>query len=220
MMMQTPTTTTTTTTTSIMIVSILTMMILTSYLPTLVEADADFSSSTSSPSSSSTTLLTTLDLITNSVVIGAPVWIFFFQGPLLFTYMGRDKFIHPMMKLTSLLFRWTLPTFSTISLLCCILSAEKIYDNNNEGMLSSKSIIFGGLSLCMILLNSIIVVPKALKAGLRSVKSADKSTNVKDFAIDGASTSNTKTSHQTVTILVLLAETFAMLHVYYVVGSS
>ena len=163
-------------------------------------------------------LFTTFDLIANSIVIGAPVWIFFFQGPLLFSVMGRDKFIHPMMKLTRLLFRWTLPTFSTISLLCCIVSES--YKEYEIPLYSSKSVVFGGLSLGMILLNSVLVVPKALQAGLRSIKSADKSTNVKDFAIDGASTSQTKTLHQTVTILVLFTEVFAMLHVYYVVSSS
>lgn len=172
-------------------------------------------------------LLSTLDLIANSVVAGAPIWIFFFQGPLLFSFMGRDKFIHPMMKLTSLLFRWTLPTFALVSFLCSLLASFVNGNGSDNDLLSSllsllsapsAPIISSGLSLLMILINSVYVVPIALKAGLRGMKTANQSKDVRDFVVDGGSqTTHTKTLHQRVILVVLLSELFSILHIYHVI---
>jgi hypothetical protein len=60
-------------------------------------------------------LLVTVGLLADCLVIGAPVWVFFLQSPALFAFMGRSKFIPPMMRLTKVLFHWTLPVWEFTS---------------------------------------------------------------------------------------------------------
>lgn len=163
-------------------------------------------------------LMGTVGLVANSVAIGAPIWIFFLQGPLLFSYMGREKFLHPMMKLTELLFRWTLPSCSAVALLASLIRST--LDDSKLLSLTSSTNIWAGLALASTLVNSILVVPKALKAGLRATqaKEDEASNTVKGFAVNGGSRSQTKTLHQTVVLFVLLAEICAVMHVYHVVS--
>jgi hypothetical protein len=167
-------------------------------------------SSTTMSLLSPSAFLQTLDVLASSVVIGVPVWVFFLQGPLLFSFMGRDKFLSPMMRLTSLLFRWTLPTAALIVCTCTVALA---YDLDSLQMLSA------GFSLVAVTINATVVVPKALLAGKKATKTADKTQSPAAFAVDGGHETDTKTLHQRVVIFVVLMMGGAVTHVHALINS-
>ena len=109
-------------------------------------------------------MLLTAGLVANSVVIGAPIWVFFVQSPALLPFMGREKFLPPMMRLTKVLFRWTLPLASGLVLLSEILIAM----TEDGALLSKNSTKFASLSLAAVLINSLVIVPRALAAGSKA----------------------------------------------------
>jgi hypothetical protein len=158
-------------------------------------------------------ILVTVGLIANSVVIGSPVWVFFIQSPVLFTFMGRSKFIPPMMKLTKVLFRWTLPIAGGITLSASLL--------RGCGMPSSWSTPLAALSLAATLINSLLIVPRALAAGAKATsKKTDTSSSKSktDFAVSGGDGSTegsvTKTLHQTVVLFVAIMLIGAVGHLH------
>ena len=158
-------------------------------------------------------ILLTVGLVANSVVIGAPVWVFFVQSPALFAFMGREKFLPPMMRLTKVLFRWTLPVASGVVVLSEMLRQDGT-------ILEKNSTKFACLSLLAVLVNSLLIVPKALAAGAKATmkKNDDnKSTGAVDIAISGgdaAKKSGTKILHQTVVVFVtaMLAGSVGYVH--------
>ena len=155
---------------------------------------------------SSKPILLTTSLVANSIVIGATIWVFFVQAPALFSFMGRDKFIPPMMRLTKVLFRWTLPKAAVLVLASHLLVALAEGDG---GLLDKNSTKFAILSLLAVLINSLIIVPKALAAGAKATMKKDddhpKSSSTADMAISGGDASEssvTKVLHQSVVVFV------------------
>lgn len=153
--------------------------------------------------SNSHAILATTGLLANSVVIGASIWVFFVQSPALFSFMGRSKFIPPMMKLTKVLFRWTLPVAASLA-----LGTNLLLSSTKE---VSASTTCAAVSLAAILINSLVIVPKALAAGAKATTKKDENaaaaaaSTKTDFAIsggDGSEKSVTKTLHQTVVVFV------------------
>mmetsp|Transcript_17741 Transcript_17741/g.45061 ORF Transcript_17741/g.45061 Transcript_17741/m.45061 type:complete len:142 (-) Transcript_17741:201-626(-) len=102
-------------------------------------------------------LLLTLDLLANSLIIGAPLWVFFLPSPLLFSLMGRDNFLYPMMAITRRHFRWTLPCTALSLLLTLGTSAAKSS--------SPAATVAAAAALAAALSNAMVVVPRALQAG-------------------------------------------------------
>jgi len=146
--------------------------------------------------------LVTAGLVAISVVIGAPVWFFFVQTPALFPFMGREKFLPPMMRLTKVLFRWTLPLAAGTVLLSEILLSL----SGDIAFTERTSTKWAGASLAAVLVNSLLIVPKALAAGSKATlkKTGGKSSKV-DMAVSGGDPSEksvTKTLHQTVVVFV------------------
>ena len=169
----------------------------------------------------------TVGLVANSIVIGAPIWVFFVQAPALLSFMGRDKFLPPMMRLTKVLFRWTLPVASGVVLLVDVL--EGLATNDGGGLLLDRaSTKFAGLSLLSVLINSLIIIPRALAAGAKATTKKDDNDNNKSsssttvkMAISGGDASEksvTKTLHQTVVVFVTVMLVGAIGYVYCVVN--
>ncbi|CAB9502834.1 expressed unknown protein [Seminavis robusta] len=180
------------------------LVLATALLPKVAHA-----AGSSASSAAASSLMRTTGLFANSALIGIPIWVFFLQAPLLFKMMGRDKFLFPMMSLTRLLFRWTLPVFSALSVACSVL-----LDCAESSCQVSSATKAALLTLAAILINSIVIVPKALQAGKMNTKKEDKSETVTDFAVSGGSKTNTKTLHQTVVVFVLIHVVGAVLHLH------
>lgn len=147
-------------------------------------------------------VLQTIALTANSIVIGAPIWVFFVQAPSLLSFMGRDKFLPPMMRLTKVLFRWTLPLAAGVVCLCDILMAA-----TDSHVWQKSSTKFAGLALIAVLINSLVIVPKALAAGAQASlkKTNAKPATTANFAVSGGDVekkSVTKTLHQSVVVFV------------------
>jgi len=106
------------------------------------------------------------------------------------------------------MFHWTLPIAATVT-------ATSSYLLGNTNILNSIEFISSAVSLLSVLINSIIVVPRALEAGKRAVRTTDRSKSVTKFAVDGGSKSDTKTLHQTVVlfVVIMLAASITHLHV-------
>eukprot|EP00977_Amphora_coffeiformis_P004453 scaffold946_cov168-Amphora_coffeaeformis.AAC.4 len=129
-------------------------------------------------------ILVTTGLVANSIVIGAPIWVFFVQSPVLF--------------------RWTLPLAAgTVLLSEGLLAVSSDWDIRER-----SSIKFAGASFLAVLVNSLVIVPKALVAGSKATlkKNNGKSSQV-DMAVSGGDASDksvTKTLHQTVVVFVTI----------------
>lgn len=153
----------------------------------------------------------TIDVLANCVIIGVPVWVFFLQSPLLFQFMGRDRFLSPMMQITKLMFRWTLPICAAVSVLCSL---------GLEGHADTASYLTSALSLVSVMINATIIVPKALMAGKRATRTAYNTQNVSAFAVDGGHKSETRTLHQTVLVFVVISLLASVAHVHLVVNGE
>jgi hypothetical protein len=177
-------------------------------------------------------LLRLADVLACTLTIGAPVWVFFLQGPALFRHMGRDRFLSPMMKLTSVLFRWTLPSAAVLSLLCTV-TALATKKNDEECSRDPVSILLTPTSLTSLFaltyisVNSFVVIPAALQAGKRAMVNNKKnedhgrqsSIELSEFTIkggEGGPKSGTKTLHQFVVVFVTLHLIASVLHLHYV----
>ncbi len=134
-------------------------------------------------------------LLSNGFVCGVPVWFFFIQSPLLFTELGREKFVPPMMKMTRALFRWTLP-----------IAAGVAFATSTFVFGLQLPTVLAGVSLSGAAINSVFVVPAALKAGAAThdVRRNDATKTVQAFAIDGAASNGTRVLHQTVVAFVVV----------------
>jgi hypothetical protein len=178
-------------------------------------------------------LLVTVGLLADCLVIGAPIWVFFLQSPALFAFMGRSKFIPPMMRLTKVLFRWTLPVASAVALSTSLLTD---IDCTPTKFATPWAI----LSAAAVAVNSLVVVPRALAAGAKATtvqgqststannsSSSSKTTKIgsktADFAVSGGDGNNksvTRTLHQTVVVLVVVMLVGAVGHLHFSVHSE
>lgn len=144
----------------------------------------------------------------DAFVIGAPIWFFYIQAPVLKTYMQRaygttkkqndtttkgrkrSHFIPIMMKLTEELFGSStkgLGPFTAASVISFMLTLlhSGVTGNVNIYDPSLRVTAIGALSA---LVARFIVIPKALNAGrasLRNPENSDEAQSAKSFAIDG-----------------------------------
>lgn len=186
-------------------------------------------------------LLVTVGLLADCLVIGAPIWVFFLQNPTLFAFMGRSKFIPPMMRLTKILFRWTqtLPVASAVALSTSLLTDIQV-DCTHTKYKYAYTTPWAILPAAAVAVNSLVVVPRALAAGAKATTVQGQSTatstanstwskttkigsKTADFAVsggDGNKKSVTRTLHQTVVILVVVMLVGAVGHLHFSVHSE
>ncbi|CAM9936470.1 unnamed protein product [Heterosigma akashiwo] len=150
-------------------------------------------------------MLLLIDILASGFIFGATVWVFFIQSPVLFNFLGREKFVPPMMRLTKALFHWSLPAASFISVLCS--GANKKHTLN---------LVFPLISLVSVTINALVVVPRALKAGksTAAMRKGDRTNDTASFVVDGGAKSSTKFYHQSVVLFVLFMTAGTVLHLW------
>lgn len=134
-----------------------------------------------------------LDLAISSGIVFVTIWFFFVQSPFLFSRMGRQKFVPIMMQITQLYFKFVL----ALNVLVFLVSLYV------HGTIVITSLV----ALVATLINFFVIVPKALQKGRQSMRErvgTDDTSDVKDFAIEGGSKTETKTMHQLVVLFVLI----------------
>lgn len=136
-----------------------------------------------------------IDFFFVTFIIGTTTWFFFLQSPLLLRKMKREKFVQIQMMLTKFLFKvLTISLF--IVLMLNIMHTPFI-------SISSISII---ISFLAVLINFLIIVPKAIKAGgqsFKEIRGQDNNGTISNFASKGVS-NHTKILHRTVVIFVVI----------------
>ena len=143
-----------------------------------------------------------LDQLLHAASVGITVWHFFVFSPRMFGFLGRRKFVPQMMLLTRAWATTTLLLQATASVASFLVSAS----------LFSSRVSLAALVLQAI--NSLFVVPLALKRGHASMQEREKtdSRDFKDFAVEGGSSSSTKPLHLTVVAFVLAATVANIAH--------
>ena len=97
-------------------------------------------------------LIVVIDLAVACFLVGANVWFFFLQSPLLISIMGREKFVPIQMKLTKLLFK-SLTVAAVLLVLLAWFSG-------------GTQTIFGAVfAAASALAAHFVIIPRALKAG-------------------------------------------------------
>lgn len=134
-----------------------------------------------------------VDLLASATILGATVWFFFVQSPVMLKRSGRESFVPLQMKLTVVLFK----TLQTLLLLATGAAAI-------HSPLGSAVVLTAGVGLLSGLINRHVIVPRALKAGGRSrkdIKGKDEHGSTVNFASQGAG-EKTKTLHRLVVLFV------------------
>ncbi len=138
-------------------------------------------------------VIVVIDLAIAGFLVGANVWFFFIQSPLLITIMGREKFVPIQMKLTKLLFK-------SLSIAAVLLVSLAWFSGGAVAILGA---VFSAVSA---LIAHFYVIPQALKAGGKGraetvAKGGDHS--VAKFASEGSGPS-ASFWHRTVVVFVVL----------------
>ena len=135
-----------------------------------------------------------VDMLAMSLVIGACIWFFFIQSPVLYSVSERERFVPIQMRLA----RLALNT-ATISLGVLVVSAILWAGWNWPAITAVFSLAMAGI-------NRFIVLPIALKAGGRSRRNREgqgEAGTGLGFAVEGAGPSATA-MHLTVVLFVVL----------------
>ncbi|MCH9680472.1 MAG: DUF4149 domain-containing protein [Deltaproteobacteria bacterium] len=135
------------------------------------------------------------DALAMAAVLGATVWFFFVQSPVLLSKMGREKFVPLQMRLTVVLFR-------TLTVLLLVGAAASLV----HSPLASWATVTAGVAVLGGLFNRYVMVPRALQAGGRSradIKGKDAEGSVTGFASEGAG-NRTRTRHRLVVAWVVV----------------
>ena len=136
-----------------------------------------------------------IDLFASATVIGATVWFFFVQSPVLLRRTGRESFVPLQMRLTVVLFK----TLQALLLAAAVAAAV-------HSPLGSWVVVTAGIGLLGGLINQHFIVPRALKAGGRSrkdIKGKDHEGSTAGFASRGAG-ERTKLFHRLVVVFVVV----------------
>ncbi|MHC4839473.1 MAG: DUF4149 domain-containing protein, partial [Planctomycetota bacterium] len=117
-----------------------------------------------------------VDLFTSAFAFGAVVWFFFIQSPFLFKRMGRKKFVPLQMALVKILFK------SLTVAIALMLTASLI----QNPVVPSLHVCSAFAALVGVGLNTFLVIPRALKAGAKSMRVQDGDENdMAAFASEG-----------------------------------
>lgn len=138
-----------------------------------------------------------IDILITAFVFGATVWFFFVQSPALLKWLGKEKFIPIQMRVTSVFFK-------TLSIVVPMMFAMTLVHGRDQLW---THILTAGVAMFGALVNALVVIPRALKAGgkamrgLRDGEKADES--VTGFASDGAG-NTTSFWHRLVVLFVVV----------------
>ena len=137
----------------------------------------------------------TLDLVAAALVFGATVWFFFIQSPVLLARMGREAFVPFQMRLTVVLFR-------TLTVALFVIAGATLLHSPlvSAAALSAAVALLGGL------VNTYVVVPRALRAGgqtRKDIRGKDSEGSTASFASEGAG-DGTKAMHRAVVLFVVV----------------
>lgn len=147
-----------------------------------------------------------LELFLAEFVISASVYFFFLQSPILFGFMGRDKFVPIMMHMTKHCFFFYIPIASFIAALLSLFNNNNNF-SNIRCMSALASMIFANI-------NTFVIVPQALKAGAATFgnRKGDNTKSAADFVSTGGAKQGTKFWHRTVVLFVLLMVGSSVIH--------
>ena len=135
------------------------------------------------------------DLLASSFIIGATIWFFFIQSPVLLKKLGRERFVPIQMRLTIVLFK-------TLSAALLLMLGASFWHSS----VWSATTLAAAVATAAGLINWIYVVPKALRAGGRSIaeiRGKDSEGSLEGFTSEGVGT-KTKTLHRLVVLFVVI----------------
>ncbi len=136
-----------------------------------------------------------LDLLTLAFVFGATAWFFFVQSPVLLARLGRERFVPLQMRLTVVLFK-------VLGVALLLMMGTTLV----HSPLASMATVTAALALAGGLINRYVVVPRALRAGGRSIKGLagnDEEGSTAGFASEGAG-HETRLLHRLVVLFVVI----------------
>lgn len=148
-------------------------------------------------------LLSLVGLLSAALVVGATVWFFFIQAPVLLRRLGRERFVPVQMLATRALGKTLL--VATGVMLAAALGGSF---GPTPRVLSAAVALFGAL------VNERVLIPRALKAGGRGrkeVQGRDAEASTAGFAADGVG-SATAALHRLVVLFVVVMLGGAVAH--------
>lgn len=143
-----------------------------------------------------TTVARSVDVLMLAFAIGSTAWFFFVQSPVLVKRMGRDRFVPLQMSLAIVLFR-------SLSVTLAVMLGAALAHNADP---LSMPVLTAALGLAGALVNAVFVVPRALKAGGKSMKEAftdEDKKSVARFAADGGGEAS-RVLHRAVVFFVVV----------------
>lgn len=144
-----------------------------------------------------------LDLLALATAFGATVWFFFVQSPVLLRRVGRERFVPIQMALTLILFRVLVGAVAIVAASTIVhtgLAADF------TASLTSAAMITAGVALVGTVVNQVVIVPRALRAGGRTradIRDKDDEGTVAGFASKGAG-DRTQRMHRLVVVFVVV----------------
>ncbi len=124
------------------------------------------------------TIARTIDLLALAYVFGSTAWFFFVQAPVLVKRMGRDRFVPLQMSLALVLFR-------SLSVALLVMAGAALASTHAPG---STLVLTALVALAGAVINTVFVLPRALKTGgvsLKEVQSIDEQKSVGNFVSQG-----------------------------------
>jgi len=125
------------------------------------------------------TLARTIDLLALAFAFGSTVWFFFIQSPVMVKRMGRDRFVPLQMGMALVLFR-------SLSVAAVVMAGASLALTHSP---TSTLVVTALIALAGAVINSALVLPRALKTGgasLAEVQSVDAQKSIGNFVSQGA----------------------------------
>ncbi|MDP3231499.1 MAG: DUF4149 domain-containing protein [Myxococcales bacterium] len=142
------------------------------------------------------TIARTIDLLALAYVFGSTAWFFFVQAPVLVKRMGRDRFVPLQMSLALVLFR-------SLSVALLVMAGAALASTHAPG---STLVLTALVALAGAVINTVFVLPRALKTGgvsLKEVQSIDEQKSVGNFVSQGGGQASAFW-HRVVVVFVLV----------------
>ena len=138
----------------------------------------------------------TADILTLAYAFGATLWFFFVQSPVLVRRMGRDNFVPLQMSMVG-------PLFKSLSLSLLVMTAATLAQGF---VFFSAPVLTALIALAGALINTIHIIPRALKQGGKSRKEeldVEAQKSVTRFASEGGGKAS-QFWHRLVVLFVLI----------------
>ena len=142
------------------------------------------------------TFIRSIEVLSLAYAFGATLWFFFVQSPVLVKQMGRDNFVPLQMSMVG-------PLFRSLSLVLAIMVVATLAQGFT---LLSLPVLTAILALAGALINTVHIIPRALKQGGKSRKEeldAEAQKSVARFAADGGGKAS-RLYHRLVVIFVVV----------------